>query len=138
MSFKVVNNSRRDKEEDGVSKLHVSCGPPGAVGPTGAVGATGAAGEVGPPGEVGPTGASGEVGPPGPPGTVGSTGEVGLPGVVGPTGAIGDTLFVPFTTQIAGATTPNPGSIGTFTIDGNNLLIWNGTLWVLFVGISSS
>jgi len=35
-----------------------------------------------------------------------------------------------------GATTPNPGSIGQFTINGTDLYVWNGSLWVLFIGIS--
>jgi len=49
----------------------------------------------------------------------------------------GPSLYIPFTTQTAGATTPNPGSIGNYTISGTNMYVWNGSLWVLFAGSSS-
>jgi hypothetical protein len=60
-----------------------------------------------------------------------------IPGGSGATGATGPSSFIPFTTQTEGASTPNPGSVGKFTINGTNMYVWNGSLWVLFSGSSS-
>jgi hypothetical protein len=49
----------------------------------------------------------------------------------------GPSSFIPYTTQSAGSTTPNPGTTGKFTINGTNLYVWNGSLWVSFTGSSS-
>jgi len=61
----------------------------------------------------------------------------GIVAIPGATGATGPSLFIPYTTQSAGATTPNPGTTGKFTINGTDLYVWNGSLWVLFTGIST-
>ena len=61
----------------------------------------------------------------------------GIVAIPGATGATGPSLFISYTTQSAGATTPNPGTTGKFTINGTDLYVWNGSLWVLFTGIST-
>ena len=46
----------------------------------------------------------------------------------------GPSSFIPYTTHSVGANTANPGTTGKFTINGTDLYIWNGSLWVLFTG----
>lgn len=61
----------------------------------------------------------------------------GSSGATGSTGATGISSFITYTTQSEGANTPNPGTTGIFTINGTNLYVWNGSVWVLFSGSAS-
>lgn len=44
----------------------------------------------------------------------------------------GPSMFIPYTSQSFGATTPNPGTTGKFTINNTSLFVWNGSSWVEF------